>query len=90
MSVFHQLFAGKIWQPPTIGTLAGRTRPAPFTARALSNDGTLPPAHEQSIESASTDVNKRRIPSPPVAILHPASPHCHAERTHIVMSAVEA
>jgi hypothetical protein len=97
MSVFHQLFAGKIWQPPTTGTFAGLARPASLTARALSDDGTLPPAHEQSIETASTDVNKRRIASPPAVILRLRThivilspPQCHPEPTHIViLSAVE-
>jgi hypothetical protein len=65
MSVFHQLFAGKIWHPPTIGTLAGCAGPASFTACELRGDGTLAPAHEQSIEIASPSTSKRRITKSP-------------------------
>jgi hypothetical protein len=48
-----------------MGTVAGRTPPASFTACVFNNDGTPPPAHEQSIETASTDINQRRIKEPP-------------------------
>jgi hypothetical protein len=48
----------------------------------LSSDDTLPPAQEQSSETASNDVKKRRITSPPFAILHP-------QKHIVILSAVE-
>jgi hypothetical protein len=49
--VFYQLVAGKMWQPPTTGTVAGMALRRPLDVNSTGADGAIVAPHEESTAS---------------------------------------